>query len=330
LAASGATLGVLPGCHNNQDLTSGSHAGAKTNVGEFGNEEYVLVSANVNLPIFVAHEHAALFQAGKELGVRVAIEGPGTIDIPGLVSAIEQTAARQPAGMMVVGWDPSALVLPINKAIQDGIPIVCVDADVPASKRLAFIGTDWYEVGVRQAEAMVEVLHGKTGKVALLGLIEQNIDQRGFEGFRSVAERAGLAIMEPLSDKGNQAEAARVATAVIQATPDLVGLAGFNSESGPGIGLAIKETGRIGRIIGTCVETQEQHLRLISEGALAAGIGQKRELFTYQGVKALFEVVHSRLRFTPNDKKAGLTPIPVYYNTGTFTVTQTNVDFFLG
>ena len=34
------------------------------------------------------------------------------------------------------------------------IPVVCVDADVPASKRMAFIGTDWFDLGVRQAEAI--------------------------------------------------------------------------------------------------------------------------------------------------------------------------------
>ena len=76
--------------------------------------------------------------------------------------------------MMVVGWDPSALVPSIDAAVAAGIPVVCVDADVPASRRLSFIGTDWFEIGVRQAEAMVKALAGRKGRVALLGLIEQD------------------------------------------------------------------------------------------------------------------------------------------------------------
>jgi ABC-type sugar transport system substrate-binding protein len=158
-------------------------------------------------PAFTAHDHPALRLVGNELGVKVQIAGPNSIDIPSFVAAIEQTAARKPAGMMVVGWDPSALVPPINKAVESGVPVVCVDADVPASKRLAFIGTDWYDLGVRQGEAMVKALAGRRGKVALLGLIEQAIDQQAFAGFRSIIEKAGLVAMEPQQDKGNQAEA---------------------------------------------------------------------------------------------------------------------------
>ena len=38
----------------------------------------------------------------------------------------------------------------------------------------------------------------------------------------------------------------------------------------------------------------------------------------------------SRLKFTSDDRKAGIVPVPVAYNTGTYTVTRDNVDLFLG
>lgn len=293
-------------------------------------EEYVWISANSNLPLFVAHDHPALLQVGKELGVKVTIAGPNTIDIPGLVATMEQTTSRKPAGIMVVGWDPSALVPAINAAIEAGVPVVCVDADVPASKRLAFIGTDWHEIGVKQAQAMLKALNGRRGKVAMLGLIEQYIDQQAISGFRSVASAAGLTVMDPQQDKGNQSEASRVASALVQAHPDLVGMAGFDSESGAGIGQAIKESGKVGQVLGTCVDSEPQQLRFIKEGVLTASVGQKRALFTYQGVRALFDVVHNSLHFTADDLKAGISPIPVYYNTGTFIVDKSNVDVILG
>src|SRR4029077_6596508 len=103
---------------------------------------------------------------------------------------------------------------------------------------------------------------------------------------------------EPQQDKGSQAEATRVAAAIIQSHRDLVGMAGFDPESGPGIGQAIKEANKAGKIVATCVDAEEQHLRLVKEGVLTAAIGQKRELFTYMGVKTLFDVVHTKLRFT--------------------------------
>jgi len=135
--------------------------------------------------------------------------------------------------------------------------------------------------------------------------------------------------MDPQEDKGNQAEAARVAAAVIQANPDLIGMAGFDSESGPGFGQAIKEAGMSGKLVATCVDAEPQHLRLVKEGVLTAAVGQKRELFTFQGVKALHDMRHAKLQFTKDDKAAGVVSIPINYNTGTYTVTKETVDLFM-
>src|SRR5262249_39735081 len=159
-------------------------------------------------------------------------------------------------------------------------------------------------------------LNGRSGKVALLGLIEQAIDQQAFAGFRSVAEKSGLTVMAPQQDKGNQAEAARVAAALLQAHADLVGIAGFDSGSGPGRGQAIKEAGKAGRLVATSVEAQPQHLRLVKAGVLTACVGQKRELFTYIGLKTLYDCVHSPLKFSADDRKAGIAPVAVNINTG--------------
>jgi len=57
-------------------------------------------------------------------------------------------------------------------------------------------------------------------------------------------------------------------------------------------------------------------------------VGQKRELFTYMGVKALFEINHSPIKFTNDDRKAGIYPVPIVYNTGSYTITKENVDLF--
>lgn len=313
-----------------------SFAGAgwtvKTVGAQDAQEEYVWLCANASLPLFVNHDHPALNQIGQELGVKVTIAGPNTVDVPGLVAAVEQTTARRPTGMMVVGWDPAALVPAIDAAVEAGIPVVTVDADVPASRRLSFIGTEWLDLGARQGVAMVAALQaqGKTsGPVALMGLVALDNMQRGFTGFRGVVEPAGYTVLEEQEDKGNQAEAARVAAGIIQGTPDLVGIAGFDSESGPGIGQALREAEKGGQIAATCVDAEAQHLNLVKEGILSAAVGQKRELFTYQGVKALHDVVHNTLRFTSDDARAGVVPIPINYNTGTYTVTAENVDLFL-
>ncbi len=129
--------------------------------------------------------------------------------------------------------------------------------------------------------------------------------------------------------KANRRKATEIAANIISSTDDLVGIAGFDSESGPGFGLAIKEAERAGQIVATCVDAEKPHLQLVKDGVITACVGQKRELFTYLGVKALFEVNRRRLKFTADDQKLGLHPIPTHYYTGTYTVTKDNVDYFL-
>jgi ABC-type sugar transport system substrate-binding protein len=74
------------------------------------------------------------------------------------------------------------------------------------------------------------------------------------------------------------------------------------------------------------VDGEAQHLSLIKEGVLTAAVCQKRELFTYIGLKALYDVGHSPIRFTNNDPRIGITPIPVKYDTGTYVATKENVE----
>jgi ribose transport system substrate-binding protein len=323
--ASGA--GWLASCRQQGNSTA-DPVGSESKA-DYSNEEYVWISPHANLPLYKAHDHPALELAAKELGVKVTITGPSTLDMPMFVSMIETTIARRPAGLLISAWDPSVVITPIAKAFEARIPVVTVDVDAPTSKRLTFVGTNWFDLGVRQGEAMVAALAGKKGKVALLGLTEQYIDQQAFAGFRSVVEKAGLAVMEPQHDRGDSATAARVASTIIQSTPDLAGMAGFDSESGPGIGLAVKEAGKVGQIIVTCVDAEPVHLNLIKEGVVTAAIGQKRELFTYLGLRVLFDLNHSPLKFTANDRKAGVFSAPEVIHTGSYTVTRDNVEVFL-
>jgi ABC-type sugar transport system substrate-binding protein len=327
-ALGGGAVPFLAGCEKAEaPAASALPGGQKTAVNP--NEEYVWLSANANLPLFTAHDQPALRLAAQELGVKATVAGPSSVDIPGLIAAIEQTAARRPAGMMIIGWDPSALVPAINKAVEMGIPTITVDADVPRSRRVCFCGTDWNEIGVRQAEAMLQALNGRTGKIAMIGLVGMDNMERAFAGFRTTMTAAGCTVLDQQHDKGNQAEAARVTAGLLSAHPDLAGIAGFDSESGPGLGQALREAGKAGKIVATSVEAEMPHLQLLQEGALTACVGQRRELFTYYGLRVLYDLNHTPVKISRDDKAAGISPVPVNINTGTYTATKANVQYFL-
>lgn len=291
-------------------------------------EEYVWIGTNINDPMFVNHDQKALLKFGEDFDVKVSIDGPGTYDIPGQIATIMEVIKRKPAGIMVLGMEAS-LVPAVNAAIEAGIPTITVDADLVKSKRMAHVGSDWFSIGVKQAEAMVKLVGGK-GKVAMLGIGDADNMQQGFDGFRSVmADYTDIYIVGEYDDMSNQKEAKRITQELLQDYPDLVGIAGFDSNSGPGIGAAIKELNKVGEIIVTCVDVEPEHIALLKEGVIHKLIGQKRELFTYYGASLLYDYNHKFLKETADYFKNGVSYIPFTVDTGLIEVDINNVDYIM-
>lgn len=292
------------------------------------NEEYVLITTGITLPLYVNHDLAEFKRWGRERKVKVSIIGLKDLDIAGQINTIEQAILTRPTGLLINGSDP-ALAQVINKAVDLGIPTVTYDSDVPGSRRNTFVGSDWYQMGQMQGEAMAKLLHGK-GTVAYMGIAGLPIMETGFRGLLDVLKKyPGIHVLGKYDDKGNVEEAAHIASDLIAANPDLGGLCGFDSNSGPGIGLAIKEAGKTGVVMATTVDWEPKHLQLVKEGVIQLLVGQKRELFTWYGAQFLYDMAHGTIKLSGDDAKAGISNIPYSVNTGTILITKDNIDQFL-
>ena len=327
-ASTVAGAAVLTAACAPQPTAAPATASTSNSAPDLSQEEYLWCNNMKNLGMFLETDKVGYEAIAKEMGIKTAYVGPDKNDIPAFVAAIEEAVSRKPAGMMVVGWDASALIQPINTAMDAGIPVVTIDADVPDSKRLSFIGTEWTDIGTNQAKAMLKKLNGKKGKIAVLMLVAGDNMQRALAGFQKVMEGSGNEIIGPFEDKGEMNTATQIATDLIRGNPDLVGIAGFD-EGSVGAGLAIKEEGKQDSIVATQVNPSPQQLELLKGGYLYALTGQKRQLFTYYGVKSLVDYKYNTVRITKDDKAAGLLDIPAVYNTGTYTVTQENMQYWL-
>ncbi|MCB0686322.1 MAG: substrate-binding domain-containing protein [Saprospiraceae bacterium] len=291
------------------------------------NEEYVMVTTFVNFPMYVNHDQAAFLRWGKKMGVKTTVLGPTEWDVVAQIGVIEQVIPSKPAGLLINGTDP-AIASAIDKAVDAGIPTVVYDSEIPNSKRHAFLGTDWYEIGQLQGEALVELIHGK-GKIAYMGLVGQTNMENGFRGLLDVVKKyPGIEVLGKYDSKGSTENAAKITADLIAANPDLAGVCGFDAISGPGIGLAIKEAGKAGKIKVTTVDWEPEHLRLVREGVIDVLIGQKRELFTWYGAQFLYDMVHKTNQLSADDQKAGITNVPFAVNTGLLKITKDNIDLF--
>ena len=292
------------------------------------NEEYVMVTTAITMPMYVNHDQAAFKRWGEKMGVKVSILGPAEWDVPAQINTIEEVIGTRPTGLLINGTDP-AIAQVINKAVAAGIPTVVYDSDIPNSNRHAFLGTDWYEIGKMQGEEMVRLLNGK-GKIAYMGILGLNNMETGFRGLLDViAKYPGIEVVGKYDDKANVEEAARISSDIIAAHPDISGICGFDSNSGPGIALAVREAGKSGQIKITTVDWEPEHLQLVKAGVIQMLAGQKRELFTRYGAQFLYDIVHQTNRLAENDNEAGITSVPYHINTGLLKITKENVDLFL-
>ncbi len=302
-----------------------SDEGPAVEIGE--NEEYVMVTTFVNFPMYVNHDQAAFHGWGKSKGVKTTVLGPSEWDVVAQIGVIEQVIPSRPTGLLINGTDP-AIASAINKAVDAGIPTVVYDSDIPNSKRHAFLGTDWYEIGKLQGEAMVDLIDG-AGKIAYIGLVGQTNMENGFRGLLDVVEQyPDIQVLGKYDSQGSTENAAKITADLISANPDLAGMCGFDAVTGPGIGLAIKEAGKVGQIKVTTVDWEPEHLKMVREGVVDVLIGQKRELFTWYGAQFLFDMVHRPNRLSGDDAKAGITNVPYSVNTGLLKITKENIDLF--
>lgn len=326
------TLGIVAGCEQspaNTEQTTANNGQTEAASKTDSNETYILVTALSTYDMFKSNDFAAFEQWGKERGVKTQIMGPADWDMAAFASAIDQAAAQKPAGLLVAGFDPT-LKVAIDNAMDQGVPVVTYDSDVPDSKRLAFSGTDWSEIGREQALALGEAMGGK-GKVAYIGIVGMNIMELAFKSFEETmaANYPDVQIMEKFDNPASVEEAAKVAADIISANPDLTGFAGFTSQAGPGMGIAIQEAGKVGQIQLTCVDIEPQHLKLVQDGIATLLVGQKRRLFTYYGAQMLYDYVHQSNTFSKDDKAGGISTIPQYVNTGLIMVDKNNIQYFV-
>ena len=157
---------------------------SKVQVQDIEDEEYVMISTAITMPMYMNRDQRAFKQKKKKMGVKVSILGPADWDVPAQINTIEEVIGTRPTGLLINGTDP-AIAQVINKAVDAGIPTVVYDSNIPNARHHAFLGTDWYEIGRMQGEEMVRLINGK-GKIGYMGILGMSNMEAGFQGLLDV------------------------------------------------------------------------------------------------------------------------------------------------
>jgi len=258
------------------------------------------------------------------VGCDLAVSQLGDVDLV-FRTPMDRTAAAQQevVNQMIADGLDAIAISPIDpekqteflNSIPTNVLLVCADSDAPKSRRLCYIGTDNVAAGKQEAELLKAALP-EGGKIVLfVGYpTAQNVAER-VEGIRAGLAGTNIQIVDTFADESKVPAAEKNAESALGKHPDLAGLVGLNSYTGPAILQAVRSAGKIGQIKIVCFDEESDTLAGIAAGDIYGTIGQKPFGI---GQKAIF-CMHNYLRGDKAQMATGVVFVP------TRVVTKDNV-----
>ena len=256
-------------------------------------ERYVFVATNIDLPYW-QEAQAGFLDAANELGVRAQLIGPQGYQPNAELVTFRQAVEEQPTGICLSAARPEIFKEQIDKAIAAGIPVICVDADSPDSKRLAYVGTDNVEGG-RELGRCAKLLRPEGGEyVTFVGFTSAQNAKERVQGF---AEGAGDKFVQK-DNMGDELDRTRAKDNVRTAFTNhpklntLVGIWSYNAPAIVGVIEAEKKAERAAKEISIVTfDAEPGAIKKMAEGWIDAMVVQNPYQMGYQGIRLMNALV---------------------------------------
>jgi ribose transport system substrate-binding protein len=291
-------------------------------------ERYFLIVANVKIPYW-QNAAAGLVRSARQLGVRAEIAGPDTFDAKAEQQEFRNVLGQKPAGILVSPSNPEVLKSDIDTAIASGIPVITVDSDSPASKRLLFIGTNNYQAGLLGGQVTAKQLQGK-GNVVVFTMPEQgNLIER-LKGYQeSFSSHPQIKITQIIDIKGDPRIAFDRTTDMIEKKAKVDAFVCLEAIACPEVGEVLSRNQVKDKVV-VAMDTDQRTLEWIQKGVIAATLAQRPFTMAFFGLQMLDDLHHHKPKtLDENWSHDTLSPLPSFVDTGALLVEKSNVDEFI-
>lgn len=312
VAVSAAVLLMVPGCKKHQ-----AHQNTESSKSEY---VFALVAKNQGNPVFesarIGAEDAAK-EIGRELGVKIKVlwQTPNEEDAQKQVQYVDQLALQGVDGISISCTEAAALTPAINRAVENGVAVMCFDSDAPESKRFCYFGTDDKGCGHTIMRELAKVLGQGHHVVAIPGGDQNslNIQNRIKGALDEATNYPNITIRGVYYSKEVPQDAAAVIEQVQTANPDIDGWAMIGSWALFTDALLNWQPGKV-KIVA--MDALPAELPYLQKGVVHELFAQQTYQWGWQSIKLLAEkVIH------------GQNPPTIVYSP-LIAVTQTNVDEF--
>jgi ribose transport system substrate-binding protein len=228
-------------------------------------------------------------QAAEDCGVEITFEGPPTeSDVADQMDMLQVALDKGPDAIVFAALDSVAAIPLLERAQDDGIPVIAFDSGVDSDIPLTTAATDNVAAAATAADMMAELIGGE-GQVAVIAHDQTSrtgIDR--VDGFvnRMEEEYPDIEVVDVQYGGGDQLESSNLANAIILAHPDLKGFFGANEGSIIGVLNAVTELDMEGEIVVIGYDSGAQQIKAIRDGVEAGAITQDPIGIGYKSVEA--------------------------------------------
>jgi ribose transport system substrate-binding protein len=292
-------------------------------------EVYYLIAANIQLSYWQTAANG-FNKAAADYKVQAKVVGPQNYDPVAELDALQQATLAKPSGILISISDVTTLERGIDTAIRQGIPVITMDSDAPATNRLFFVGTNNIEAGRVGAQRLIDRLGGK-GNVAFFTIPGQpNLEDR-LSGFKQVLNtQPGIKIAEIVDIKGEASAAFDTAQQLLSRTGagKIDAFVCLEAISGKPVADAVKRAKATDRVV-IAWDTDQGTVDAIRDGTIDSTIAQKPYTMGYSGLMLLHDVFHTPPAQLNKDFRTDFySPYPVFVDTGTTLIDRKNVDLY--
>ncbi len=222
---------------------------------------------------------------GLKVGVKEAGANPSTgwtypqkADNNSQKDVFEQAMAANVDGIGVSPVQADAFTAVIDSAIDKGVPVITFDSDAPASKRLAYIGTNNYEAGKRAGEAAVKLFPNGGAFVAFVGNMTADNAKQRYQGFVDATKDHKITMLQDPYEDDKDATGrahANVADAITKYGNKINGFLGLYSYNGPAIVDEVTKAKLMGKVKIVCFDGEPRTLENLDKKLVDVTVVQK-------------------------------------------------------
>lgn len=255
-------------------------------------------------------------EADAALGAETKVMGPSSADdfLEKMPAYMQRAIDEHPDGIIVYAGVPAVADL-IEKADEEGIPVLAIDADAPDTARFAYVGTDLYSMGYSCGEDMVELTDGdaKVGYICTATSMEN--EAKVYSAFKDAISDFDIQVVAEAEGGNSSVKASEQTKQMLSTHPEIDAFFATGGDNGAGIAAALKELGRTD-ITLLALEDTDVNLGYLREGFIDMLVVQNPRQMGYQAVKTMLQYIDEE-----RNVKSSV-------NTGIIEVTQENIDTY--